>query len=409
VVLVRGVEAQGVETESPLRFGSQSIIPWAGPEIPFAQTAEMPVLLKIYTDPATEAPPDVQLEILHGKDQIANLPLLLSGGKDGEYQALVWLPESSLAPGHYTLVAHAEQAQNAAEQRREFDYVVGSEGTSAEAGSSPDVSPRQLLSPAPDLIAGIKRPSEPEIASILQAAREHALEFKHGLPNFSCLELTKRFTSKSGIQNWKPKDTVTELVRYNGGKEQHEILEVNGVTRAIDRTEIKGLLTKGEFGEFLDAVYSPDAQAEFKWQGLTLEDGKQAHVFAYKVKRGNSIYSLSTIDGRSRVNSAFHGMIHIDVNTLITRFVSIEAEDIPEQSLYREAKASVSYGYYTVGRQKYLLPRTAELSVRVGKRSLYKDDMEFRNYHRYGAESTFAGESVKATTNLPAKRAHGLE
>jgi len=201
------------------------------------------------------------------------------------------------------------------------------------------------------------------------------------------LQTNQRFTSKAGVQNWKAKDTITELLRYSGGKEVHQILEVNGVRNAIDRSQVKGLMTKGEFGEFLDAVYSPDAHAEFAWQGRTLVEGQEAHVFAYKVKRNNSIYSLSTVDGRSRVNSAFHGVIHIDANSLATRFVSIEALDIPVQALYGESTVSVNYGYFTFNGEKFLLPKSAALSVRVGKRQLLKDEMQFRNYRKYGATS----------------------
>jgi hypothetical protein len=250
------------------------------------------------------------------------------------------------------------------------------------------LAPKQLLTTGPELLTGARRPSEEEIKTILQAARERALDYKEGLPNFSCLKTNKRFASKAGVQNWKAKDSITEMLRYSEGKEEHQILEVNGVSKAADRGEVKGLLISGEFGEFLDAVFSPDASAEFTWQGRTLVDGQEAHVFAFKVKRANSIYSMSTLDGRSRVVTAFHGIVQIDANTLVTRFVSIEAEDIPAQALYRESALSVSYGDFTIEGQKHLLPKTAVLSVRAGKRSLSKDEIQFRNYRRYGATST---------------------
>ncbi|MGC2662436.1 MAG: VWA domain-containing protein [Bryobacteraceae bacterium] len=398
LVLIRGVDAATTDVDNPLRFASQAIIPWAGDELPLSHGSELPVLLKVYQDPSVPSPPDVRLEILHDKQSMANLPLMLSGGKDGEYQALVWLPESSLQPGHYTFVAHASQAEATVERRRELDIVEpGKTGALSIADNEPDVSAKQLLSPAPDLIAGAKRPSDSEIDVILKAARERALDYKRGLPNFSCLQTTKRFTSKSGPKNWKAKDTITELVRYNSGKEQHEVLEINGNTRDLDPKEIKGLITKGEFGEFLDAIYSPDAHAEFAWQGITLVDGRQSYVFAFKVKRSDSIYSLSTIDGRSRVNSAFQGLIHIDKNTLATRFVSIEAESVPKECLYREANIAVNYAEVTVSGQKFLLPKSAALTTRVGRRLLYKDDMEFRNYRRYGATSTLVSDTSGGT------------
>jgi VWFA-related protein len=389
VILVQGVEARPPTSgaDDPLLFGAQSLVPWAASSVRARKGGELPVLLKVYADAAAPSVPDVQLEILRGGELVANLPLLASGGA-GRYQSLVWLPEDSLQPGHYILLAQALQGENRSEQRKEFDYVLPSGASELqEADNGPDISPRQLLSPKVELIAGAKRPSDTEIGSILQAARERALDYKKSLPNFSCLETTRRFTGRTGVQGWKTKDSMTELVRYSDGKEEHKILEFDGVSEAMDRSKVKGLLTKGEFGEFLDAVYSPDAQAEFTWQGRTLVDGREAHVFAYKVKRANSIYSLSTVDGRSRVNSAFQGVIQIDANTLVTHFVSIEAEDIPAQALYRESAVSVNYGYVMVGGQRFLLPQAATLRVRVGKRLLYKDEMQFRNYHRYAGVS----------------------
>ena len=399
IVLIRGVQERISDPESPLRFGAQTLVPWVGSEVTRSGTGDLPVLLKLYSDPAISPSPELRLEIVHDQTQVADIPLLLGGGNDGEYQALVWLPEASFPPGHYTFVAHATQGNLLAEQRRDFDFVAPSEAnqTLAEA-SVPDVLPQQLLSPPSNLIAGAKRPTDSEIDSILRTARERALDFKRSLPNFSCVQITKRSARKTGTENWKLKDTIAELVRYSAGREQHEVLEIGNNSGDTDSGQLKGLVTKGEFGAFLDAVFAPEAHAEFTWQGLTLVDGQREHVFAYKVKRANSIYSLSTLDRRSRVNLGFHGTIRVDANTLTTRFVSIEADDVPAQSLYREAMVSVNYGYVMISGQKFLLPKDAELSVRVGKRLLYKDDIAFRDYHRFGATSGLVSRSASLAT-----------
>ena len=391
VIVIRGVEARAATQakDDPLALGAQSLIPWATRMVRERKGSELPVLLKIYGDAAAGNMPDVQLEVRRDKEMVANLPLLVSGVKAGQFQALVWLPEDSLEAGHYTLVAHAAQGELASEGRAEFDYVAGSQGGGLEdADAGPDLAPKQLMTAGPELIGGAKRPSEEEIKTILEAARGRALDYKKSLPNFTCLVTNKRFNSRTGVQNWKLKDNITELLRYVNGKEEHQIVAVNGVTKAGDQDEVKGLMTRGEFGEFLDAVFSPDAQAEFSWQGRTLVDGQEAHVFAYKVKRAHSIYSMTTVDGRSRIISAFHGIIHVDANTLVTRFVSIEAEDIPVQALYRESAVAVNYNYFTIEGEKYLLPKKAAVSVRIGRRSLSKIEMQFHDLRRYGASST---------------------
>lgn len=387
-MLIRGLEARtGAQPkDDPLVLGAQSLIPWANPMVRERKGSELPVLLKIYGDAAAGIMPDVQLEVRRDKELVANLPLLVSGGKAGEFQALVWLPENSLEAGHYQLTARATQGELAGESSSEFDYVAGSSADDAEAG--PDLAPKQLITAGPELIDGAKRPTDEEIKTILEGARARALDYKKNLPNFTCLVTNRRFNSKTGTQNWKLKDTITELLRYVNGEEEHQIVAVNGETKGGDQDEVKGLKTRGEFGEFLDAVFSPDAQAEFTWQGRTVIDGKEAHVFAYKVKRAHSIYSMTTYDGRSKIVSAFHGIVHVDANTLVTRFVSIEAEDIPEQALYRESMVSVNYNYFTIEGEKYLLPKKAVVSVRIGRRSLSKIEMQFHDSQRYGAKST---------------------
>lgn len=387
IVLVKDAETKQEEEENPLRYGAARIIPYASGRIGAAADGMVPVLLTLYPVDNGFAP-ELELEVFHGQESAGRVPLLMNVDESGRYRALVWLPQATLPPGHYQLVARAVQGEERAEQETEFDLVEpGAKVENAEADAGPEPSKPQFALEEPTLVAGSKPLEEAQLKTMLEGARQKALDYKASLPNFSCVEVTKRFKGQAGSQNWKAIDTVAELLRYTSGFEQYETLEVNGHHEQMDRSQLSGLKTSGEFGELLDAIYSPEAGAEFKSKGRTTFEGIGVDVFEYKVLRPRSIYSLSTTWGHSRVVTGFRGLVYIDPSSLQTRYVSIQAEEIPAEAIYRESTVSVSYDYVLFDGQKVLLPKTATLNVRVGKRVLLKNEMQFRNYRRYHATS----------------------
>jgi hypothetical protein len=59
-------------------------------------------------------------------------------------------------------------------------------------------------------------------------------------------------------------DTITELLRYHDAVEKRLTLQVNGVHSDLTRAEFKGIMVHGEFGSLLDAVFNPEANADFQ-------------------------------------------------------------------------------------------------------------------------------------------------
>jgi hypothetical protein len=85
---------------------------------------------------------------------------------------------------------------------------------------------------------------------------------------------------------------------------------------------------------------------------------------------------------------ACQGFVYIDPNTMSVRRVSIEAEDIPHNFPIRESALTVDYIDFSLGGEQYLLPGSATLYVREGKRHLAKNEKQFRDYRRYAGQST---------------------
>lgn len=401
VLVVRDAESGSAARHDgdPLRLGPTRIIPYGRSSISVAPGGMLPVFLTMYPDHAGVMP-ELELNVQRDHVDIARIPLLTSRDEAGRYRGLVWLPQDTLSPGHYLLTARAVQGQQVVERSKAFDLVApgtvnesveisSTRGPSASLGGG-DVdqsSGTMLLLDESKLIAGDKPIDDAGLKRILAGAREKALDYKKELPNFMCVATTKRFVGKAGEPSLRPKDSMAELLGYASGTEQYETIEVNGHPQRLDRNDLSGVRVNGEFGELLDAVYSDKAAAEFKMRGRRKFDGVDVYVFEYKVPRNRSIYSLSTMYGNSRVYSAFHGVVFVDEKTLNTRYVSIQAEDIPAVAMYRESAISVNYDYFLVGGRKFLLPKAASLVVRLGKRGLMKNEMQFRNYRRYESKS----------------------
>ncbi len=79
----------------------------------------------------------------------------------------------------------------------------------------------------------------------------------------------------------------------------------------------------------------------------------------------------------------------MDANTFAVRRISIEAEDLPKDFRIRESAIAVDYDYVPIAGQDFLLPLQATLFVRQGVRYLRRNEIQFQNYRKYGAESTF--------------------
>ena len=401
VLVVRDAESGTAARHDgdPLRLGGTRIIPYAASSISVSPGGMLPVFLTMYPDRAGVLP-EMELEVQRDNVSVAHLPLLTSRDEAGRYRALVWLPQDTLSPGHYLLTARAMQGQQVVERSKAFDLVPPGamadpvEASSARVpsagaggGGSEESSGAMLLLDESKLIPGGKKLDDVEMKRILAGARQKALDYKRELPNFVCVAVTKRSVGRAGEQSLRLKDSMAELLGYTSGTEQYETIEVNGHPQKLDRTDFTGVRASGEFGELLDAVYSEKAAAEFRIRGQRRFDGVNVYVFEYKVPRDRSIYSLSTMYGHSQVYSAFRGVVFVDEKTLNTRYVSIQAEDIPSTAMYRDSTITVNYDYFAISGRKFLLPKSASLTVRMGKHDLMKNEMQFRNYRRYESKS----------------------
>ncbi|HEX4810653.1 MAG TPA: VWA domain-containing protein [Bryobacteraceae bacterium] len=373
------------DPQDPLQYGNERALVNPSPAVSADSRGVLPLYLTIYPDPAVKTAPKLAFEILLDGKSVGRLPIKVElTSPDRPKTFVASLPEKALVSGHYTLIATAAQGSATLERRREFDFSAAS-GEAADLGESEHL----FLTPLPPLSSAVNRPDAAEIDRILSAARQRALEYQDGLPNFSCLEVTRRFADRTGKEEWKQRDVIAEVLRYTSGAETYQTLAINGERTSLERDRITGVRTSGEFGQLLSAVFSKEAGAAFEWQGEAHVNGASMQVFKYSVPQQRSRYKLKTEDGLKQTTPAFHGLVYIDANTYAIHHVSLQAEAVPEDFPTRESDIAVDYGFVTIGDQKYLLPLSATLRIRKGKRMLFKNDMQYRDYRRFTADSKF--------------------
>lgn len=300
-----------------------------------------------------------------GKLSTKTIDLMDSKAEDTDWAGSAEQPED--------VPTRAEHAQHAVELEERQGY----EDTSKAAG---------LIAP-PQLLPNAVRPGDAELRSILEGARQRIREYKRGLPDFVCLMLTKRFVDAPGRAAWKLDDSYASALRYNGLEETTMLLDVNGKrVRGADQDGLEGVSVRGEFGETLGMIFSDRANAQVDWVGMAQVLGARTHVFRCSVRAQNSDYKVA-VNHNLWLHAAYHAFAYVDAGSLCVRRLTVLSDDIPPKFPIRESDVSIDYDYIPIAGHEYLLPVEATLFLRMGRRYVKKNEIEFQNYHKYVAES----------------------
>jgi len=264
-----------------------------------------------------------------------------------------------------------------------------SQSKNAEDSPQPQpAEPRRARFSVTSLKDAAVSPEPAELKRILDFTRQRAVDYTESLPNFTCIQVTRRSSDATGQEHWRPKDSFTELLRYQEKTELRTTLAMNGQRSQISRLKMQGTLSSGEFGVLLKAVFHPSAKAEFKWKEKVAIDNPPVHVFSYRVDVHNSKYLLIATGSSQQLITGFHGLVYIDAATFGVRRISLIADGIPVKFPLRESEIMVDYDYVAIGDHDYLVPVQADVRTRQGKRYLIKNELEFRDYKKYGAASS---------------------
>jgi len=236
----------------------------------------------------------------------------------------------------------------------------------------------------------IPPPSSEEQGQILDRVRDYALDYSRKLPNFICMQVTRRYLDPSGLEFWQQQDTITAKLSYFEQKEDYKIMLVNNHYVNTSMEKLGGATSTGEFGSLMREIFDASSHATFDWERWATLRGRRMYVFNYSVPQDYSKWSI-VYEGRDAIRPAYGGLIYVDRDTNTVMRITIEARNMPPTFPVQAAATTLDYDYQTISGTPYVLPLKAQVRMRSGK-MLTRNDSEFRMYNRFGAEATITFE-----------------
>ncbi len=265
---------------------------------------------------------------------------------------------------------------------------------SASLPKAPAPAPKPVYVPPPS-------PSSVEQAKVLQDAKEYALSYSARLPDFICTQVTRRFIDPTGLEFWRREDVITERLTYFDKHEDYKVVLFNSQPLDIPHEQLGGVTSSGEFGSMLREIFEPDTEAQFEWERWGKLRGRIMHVFSYKVLTGHSKYSISA--GKdNRIIAGYHGLIYVDRDNTAVMKITLQADDIPTGFPIREVNLTLDYDQVEISGREFILPLKAVITSRSGAKFLSRNEVEFRMYRKFTAESTITAVDVQTPEALPA-------
>jgi hypothetical protein len=245
--------------------------------------------------------------------------------------------------------------------------------------------PPPIREPAPAKPVPLPAPSSTEQARVISEAREMALSYTKRLPDFLCLQVTRRYIDPSGLEMYQLMDTVAERLSYFEQKEDYKLISINGKWTDADRWKLGGATSSGEFGTMLREIFEPSTEADFQWERWGKLRGRICHVYSFRVRQDRSKWHISW-QRQLEIVPGYRGLIYIDRDVPMVLRVTMEAVDIPPSFPIQEARTVLDYDFVDIAGNEYLLPLRSEMRMREG-RLLVKNQVEFRSYRKFGAEA----------------------
>lgn len=230
---------------------------------------------------------------------------------------------------------------------------------------------------------------------IINAAREAAWQWADTLPNYIVKQFTTRYqteTSRGNRTSWQALDVVTADVVSENGKESYKNLQING--KPTKDVEKSGSWSTGEFSTILLNLLSPGTDADFHAKRTSTIGSRQAWRYDYTVEQQNSNWNI--IAASQTYKPAYSGAIWVDKQTNRVLRIEMASKNMPQGFPLDTVESAVEYDFVLVGDQKFLLPTHSEaLSCTRGSSDCTRNTIDFRNYRKFGADTSITFETEK--------------
>ena len=276
---------------------------------------------------------------------------------------------------------------------------------------SPATAPDTTLTDTPSTAKlGVKAPPIPPPDSvrqqkILDQIKQYALSYTQNLPNFICVEVMRRYIDPNSGDHYRSLGNILAKVSYNQGRESYKVYSVNGQYADISLEQAAstgGAVSNGEFGSLMREVFEDKSAAEFGWEKWSTLRGRRMAVFNFFIDSGHSNYSIEYGYGadQQRIITAYKGLIYADENTGEIARIKFVAVDIPRSFPVSAVIEILDYDLVTISGQQYVVPLVAKLYMTAG-RDKTKNEIEFRNYRKFGTESVITYDMNPAAIPAP--------
>jgi len=219
-------------------------------------------------------------------------------------------------------------------------------------------------------------------------SREWADTFTQGLPNYLCQQITTRYQEESRSSGWTPVDVVTAKLVVENGHEDYREITVGGKRTNKSMLDIGGSTSTGEFAGYLQALLLTNA-AKFKFSQATAVTGTPAAIYNFTVPliTNHGLWTI-TVGGQS-LRPQYSGAVWLEKATGQVRRIEFRADRIPKDFPFDSVETAVDYESIRLGSGTFLLPvHAANIACRRGTSICTKNEIDFRDYHKYSGEST---------------------
>jgi hypothetical protein len=234
------------------------------------------------------------------------------------------------------------------------------------------------------------RPLTKDQELVLGNVRAWSESYMRSLPDYMCIQTTKRNAQPAGLNAWPVSDIVRQSVTWSGHRETYEILSVNGKPFDKEVSTLGGNFSTGEFGTFLDRLFSPESGTEFGYERRTTLRGVAVDVFAYQVSNshGYTLYS-----GLQKYESAWEGLIYADHTTGAVLRIRMECIGIPSNFPVHRLSMTLDYGPAKIGNREFILPAHFELT-QESSGGVTQNHADYGSYRKFQTEASFTPDAV---------------
>jgi len=262
----------------------------------------------------------------------------------------------------------------------------------------------------------------------LESARTKALLYAESLPDFTCVQATRRFagrTAEVSLPNgavylsgegagqqiptgwekgvkWTFQDEIVQEVIYVGHQEHYKLLRETRPPGIVPPAEPRQDLTSaGEFGSTLKSLFEPGTKADFRLEKNERIRGWKTMRAKVQVNTENSDREISFVgnsdEGRRpySLKVGYQGHVWFDIASGQVVRLQLQALNLPVDFPIARSVWAIDYDLVGVGGRKYWLPVRAELQLTTSSckalppsaRNLHtRNLMEFREFHKFEAE-----------------------